>query len=92
MHFSQVLYISLYFLAISFKDVLCFIDPVSLSIGAGVGLGALGGFSFFKEQTYCRLTECCNKKSIPGNIDSKLMNPSCALICINFLIFKHSER
>lgn len=70
MHFSQVLYISLYFLAISFKDVLCFIDPVSLSIGAGVGLGALGGFSFFKEQTYCRLTECCNKKSIPGNIDT----------------------
>uniref|UniRef100_A0A0A1WG10 Torsin-like protein n=1 Tax=Zeugodacus cucurbitae TaxID=28588 RepID=A0A0A1WG10_ZEUCU len=68
MRYAQVFYISIYLLAVSFKDVLCIVDPVSLSIGAGVGLGALYGFNFMKDQTYCRVTECCNERSIPGNI------------------------
>ncbi|XP_039961638.1 torsin-like protein [Bactrocera neohumeralis] len=68
MHFTQIFYISLYLLAVSFKDVICFFDPVSLTIGAGVGLGALTGYGFLKDQTYCRLTECCNERSIPGDV------------------------
>lgn len=92
MHFSQVLFIYLYVLAISFKDVHCFVDPVSLTIGAGVGLGALTGFGFLKDQTYCRLTECCNERSVPGHIYGKLMNPFRVFICVTFPIFKNSER
>lgn len=42
-------------------------DPVSLSVAAGLGLGAFK-FDFLKEQTYCRLTECCNERSIPADI------------------------
>uniref|UniRef100_A0A0K8U3J1 Torsin-like protein n=1 Tax=Bactrocera latifrons TaxID=174628 RepID=A0A0K8U3J1_BACLA len=68
MHFTPMLYISLYFLALSFKDVICFFDPVSLTVGVGVGLGALTGFGVLKDQTYCRLTECCNERSIPGDV------------------------
>ncbi|XP_030378588.1 torsin-like protein [Scaptodrosophila lebanonensis] len=39
-----------------------------LTIGATVGLGAIG-LSFFKRQTYCRFYECCDDDSIPGNIN-----------------------
>ncbi|XP_004530437.1 torsin-like protein [Ceratitis capitata] len=55
--------------SLSLQCVLCLLDPVSLTIGAGVGLGALTGFGFLKDQTYCRFTECCNERYIPGNIN-----------------------
>lgn len=59
----------LYFLLLSLPFAVCLIDPISLTIGAGVGLGAwLGGFGALKDQTYCRLTECCNERSIKGDI------------------------
>ncbi|XP_037809416.1 torsin-like protein [Lucilia sericata] len=42
-------------------------DPVSIGIAAGVGLGAFK-FDFLKDQTYCRMAECCNERSIPADI------------------------
>ncbi|XP_064556302.1 torsin-like protein [Drosophila montana] len=41
------------------------IEPISIGIAAGVG--AIG-FGYFKSQTYCRLYECCDDRSIPGNM------------------------
>ncbi|XP_016980180.1 torsin-like protein [Drosophila rhopaloa] len=39
-----------------------------LTMGA-IGFGALGLGTYFKEHTYCRFTECCDDRSIPGNIN-----------------------
>ncbi|SPP77680.1 torsin-like protein [Drosophila guanche] len=41
------------------------IEP--LTIGAAIGIGSIG-LNYFKGQTYCRFYECCDDRSIPGNI------------------------
>lgn len=47
--------------------IFALIDPISLSVAAGIGLGAFK-FDFLKDQTYCRMKECCNERSIPADI------------------------
>lgn len=44
------------------------IEPITLGVAAGVG--ALG-FNFFKGQTYCRVYECCDDRSIPADMNRK---------------------
>ncbi|XP_054728300.1 torsin-like protein [Anastrepha obliqua] len=58
----------LYLLTFSLHWAEGLIDPVSLSVAAGLGLSAWYG-SFLKDQTFCRLTECCNERSIPADIE-----------------------
>lgn len=61
---------TVFFIAIIFtvlQNVNSLFDPVSLSVAAGIGLGAFK-FDFLKDQTYCRFVECCNEASIPANI------------------------
>lgn len=53
---------------ITFENVNALFDPVSISVAAGVGLGAFK-FDFLKDQTYCRFTECCNERGIPADIN-----------------------
>ncbi|XP_017470642.1 PREDICTED: torsin-like protein [Rhagoletis zephyria] len=61
--------VALFFLLLSLQYVVCLVDPISLTIGAGVGLGAwFGGFGVLKDQTYCRWSECCNERSIKRDI------------------------
>ena len=62
--------INFVFLSIIFSSyhyVCALFDPFSLSVAAGVGLGAFK-FGFLKDQTYCRLAECCNERGIPADI------------------------
>ncbi|KAI8035473.1 torsin-like protein [Drosophila gunungcola] len=42
------------------------LEPITIS---AIGFGALGIGAYFKEHTYCRFTECCDDRSIPGNIN-----------------------
>lgn len=44
------------------------IEPITIGVAAGVG--ALG-FNFFKGQTYCRVYECCDDRSIPADMSRK---------------------
>lgn len=64
---SKYLLLILFFITVYINSVIC-IDPIT--IGAAVGVGALG-FGFFKGQTYCRLYECCDQRSVPADISSK---------------------
>ncbi|ALC49600.1 Torsin [Drosophila busckii] len=60
----KYLYLLLLISLNDFKPIIC-IEP--LTIGAAVGVGALG-YGFLKDQTYCRFYECCDDRSIPGNM------------------------
>ncbi|KAM7348423.1 torsin family member [Cochliomyia hominivorax] len=61
-------YLKLLFLLFFLHNVMALIDPVSIGIAAGLGFGALK-FDFLKDQTYCRLQECCSERSIPADIE-----------------------
>ncbi|KAH8269692.1 hypothetical protein KR026_007287, partial [Drosophila bipectinata] len=43
------------------------IEPLTMG-AAAIGIGA--GLTYFKGQTYCRFYECCDDRSIPGNIQA----------------------
>ncbi|XP_017156116.1 torsin-like protein [Drosophila miranda] len=43
------------------------IEP--MTIGAAIGAASVG-ISYFKGQTYCRLYECCDDRSIPANVQA----------------------
>lgn len=40
-------------------------EPLTMG-AAAIGIGA--GLTYFKGYTYCRYYECCDDRSIPGNI------------------------
>ncbi|EDW26866.1 GL14553 [Drosophila persimilis] len=40
-----------------------------MTIGAAIGAASVG-ISYFKGQTYCRLYECCDVRSIPANVQA----------------------
>nr|CBE67066.1 CG3024-PA [Drosophila phaeopleura] len=66
MSFPQVMYKS----CILCLSLICLtmveaIEPLTMG-AAAIGIGA--GLTYFKGQTYCRFYECCDNRSIPGNI------------------------
>ena len=50
------------------QSVWMFFDPITLS---AIGIGGAAISYFFKDQTICKLKECCNDRSIPGDTYGK---------------------
>lgn len=65
----HLLLLLLLLLSHSAPPVSALIDPFSVGIVAG--LGALGYTGLLKEHTLCRLTECCNDRHIPADVQGK---------------------
>lgn len=62
----KCLFAILFLITVCMNSANC-LEPII--IGTAIGAGALG-FNFFKDQTYCRVYECCDDRSISANIDS----------------------
>lgn len=62
----QLLVLVLLILSPSTQPVSALIDPLSLA--AVAGLGALGYTGWLRENTLCRVIECCNSHQIPADV------------------------
>lgn len=80
---SSSLLLSLLFLCANTPIVDAFIDPISIGYGLGaVGMSALGYTGILKDQTLCRLTECCNDRHIPADVAGRFTTVRVIGLCI----------
>lgn len=52
------------------------IEPISAITGTAIVTGIFGASNFF----YCKFAECCDERSVPGDIESKSIDWKCNFV------------
>lgn len=50
------------------------IEPITIGTAIATSAVSYFGYDVIKDMTYCRFKECCNKRSIPVEINSKFVD------------------